>query len=69
MVLLGSVAGVAVALSLEPYVKTLLFQVKASEASAFVIPAITIIAASLLAALPAVHRALRIDPARLLREE
>jgi predicted permease len=69
MVLLGSVAGVVVALSLEPYVKTLLYQVKASEVNAFVIPAITIIAASLLAALPAVHRAIRIDPARLLREE
>jgi predicted permease len=69
MVLLGSVAGVAVALSLEPYVKTLLYQVKASEVNAFVVPSITIIAASLLAALPAVHRAIRIDPARLLREE
>jgi ABC-type lipoprotein release transport system permease subunit len=69
MVLLGSVAGVAAALSLEPYVKTLLYQVKASDVNAFVIPSITIIAAALLAALPAVHRAIRIDPARLLREE
>lgn len=69
MVLLGSAAGAGAGLLLEPFIKSLLYQVKPSDPSAFTVPATIIMAATLLAALPAVVRAIRIDSAALLRAE
>lgn len=69
MVLLGSVAGAGIGLLLEPYVKSLLYQVKPSDLGVLTVPSLTIIAAALLAALPAVIRAIRIDTAAMLRAE
>lgn len=69
MVLLGAAAGLALGLGSARYVAALLYQVKATDLSALTIPSITMLAAALVAALPAVTRALRIDPADVLRSE
>jgi ABC-type antimicrobial peptide transport system permease subunit len=69
MVLIGSAAGLALGLASVRYVESLLFQVKGASLSALVIPSLTIFAVALLAALPSVVRAVRIDPANILRSE
>jgi ABC-type lipoprotein release transport system permease subunit len=43
--------------------------VKATDLTMLALPSVTIFAAALLASLPAVIRAVRIDPARILRSE
>jgi putative ABC transport system permease protein len=69
MVLLGAVAGLGFGMALVRYVAALLYGVKASDASMLVVPTVVLLAAALLAALPAVLRAVRIDPAIMLRAE
>ena len=69
MVLLGSAVGAGAGLLLEPYIKTLLYQVKPFDPGALTLPSIIILIATLLAALPAVIRAIRIDAAAMLRAE
>jgi predicted permease len=69
MVLLGSAIGAGAGLLSEPYIKSLLYQIKPSDPDALTLPLMTIIMATLLAALPAVIRAIRIDAAALLRAE
>lgn len=69
MVLLGAVAGAGVGFLLEPYAKTLLYEVKPSDLRILVLPSLTIALAALLAAVPAVIRALRIDSVAMLRTE
>jgi len=49
------------------YLEALLYQVKATDAPILTTPALAIIAAALLAAAPAVARAVRIDPVAMLR--
>jgi ABC-type uncharacterized transport system permease subunit len=67
--LVGSVAGGVAGLALQPYVKTLLYQVKPSDWHMLVTPILMIAAAFLMASVPAVARALRIDTAAMLRAE
>jgi predicted permease len=69
MVVLGAVAGLAVGMASVRYVSSLLYEVKATELSVLAIPALAIAGAALAAALPAAIRAVRIDPASLLRTE
>jgi putative ABC transport system permease protein len=69
MVGLGAVAGLAVGMTSVRYVSSLLYEVKATEWSVLAIPALAIAGAALAAALPAAIRAVRIDPASLLRTE
>ncbi len=69
MLLLGSACGLGLGLGSARYIATLLYQVKATDAPMLALPAITILAAALLAALPPVLRALRIDPSEMLRAE
>ena len=69
MVLAGAVAGVALGMASVRYIETLFFQVKATDAGALALPSLAILAAALLAALPAVIHAVRIDPAKMLRAE
>jgi putative ABC transport system permease protein len=51
------------------YIQALLYQVKPTDPRMLALPALTILAAALLAALPPVIRAVRIDPAETLRVE
>lgn len=69
MVLLGTVAGFGLGLASARYITTLLYEVKPTDAASLGAPALMILAAALLAALPAVVRAVRIDPVAMLRSE
>ena len=69
MVLVGACVGLALGITSTRYLETLLYQVKPTEAGMLALPGLTILAAALMAALPAVIRATRIDPAGMLRAE
>ena len=68
-VLMGAVAGLALGLASVRYIESLLYQVKATDAGVLAIPCLTILLAVVIAALPAVLRAMRIDPVAMLRVE
>jgi putative ABC transport system permease protein len=69
MVVIGAAAGVALGMASVRYVETLLFGVKGSDPSTVAAATLVLLVAALLAALPAVMRAARIDPAVMLRAE
>jgi ABC-type antimicrobial peptide transport system permease subunit len=69
MVLIGSFAGISVGLASERYIQTMLYQVKPGEFSTLGLPLATLFGALAIAALPPVARAIRLDPARLLRAD
>ena len=69
MVLCGAVAGVVVGMVSACSFEALFYEVKATDATALVTPAVAILIAAMLAAVPAVIRAVRIDPVILLRAE
>jgi predicted permease len=69
MVLAGALAGLALGMASVRYIEKLLYQVKGADLGLLALPSITILAAALLAAAPAVIRAVRIDPATMLRSE
>jgi hypothetical protein len=69
MVLMGAIAGAALGLAAARYIESLLYQVRSTDAGMLALPSLTILLAALLAAVPAVIRAVRIDPARTLRAD
>ena len=69
MLALGALAGVALGMVAIRYIEALLYQVKAGDPATLAVPSVTILAAAVLAALPAVFHALRIDPVAMLRAE
>jgi ABC-type lipoprotein release transport system permease subunit len=50
-------------------IESLFYQVKATDLQILALPSLAILAGALLAALPAVIRAVRIDPVTMLRAE
>jgi putative ABC transport system permease protein len=68
-VLIGAAAGLVLGMASVRYVETLLYGVKGSDPSMLALPTVVLLAAALLSALPAVLRAMRIDPATMLRAE
>jgi hypothetical protein len=69
MVLAGTVAGLALGMGTVRYIESLFFQVKPTDLGVLALPSLTILAAALVAALPAVFHAVRIDPVKMLRAE
>jgi ABC-type antimicrobial peptide transport system permease subunit len=69
MILTGAIAGVALGMGSVKYIESLLYEVRATSMPMLALPAVTILAAALLAALPAVIHAVRIDPVKMLRSE
>jgi putative ABC transport system permease protein len=69
MMLLGAIAGIAIGLGCGRYIQSMLYEVKSTDWSGLGLPALAILAAGLIAALPAVIRAVRINPANILRSE
>lgn len=69
MVALGGCAGVLLGVGASRYVEALLYQVKATDAPMFALPACAILVTALVATLPAVLRALDTDPTEILRVE
>jgi putative ABC transport system permease protein len=68
-VFIGAAAGVVLGIASVRYVQTLLFGVKGTDPAMLIAPALVLLAAALLAALPAVLRAARIDPSIMLRAD
>jgi len=69
MVMTGAAAGLAIGMASVRYIESLLYGVKGTDVSMVALPAVIIAAAALFAALPAVLRAVRVDPATTLRGE
>jgi len=69
MVLAGALAGLALGMASARYIATLFYQVKPTDLDVLALPSLAILAAALLAALPAVIHAVRIDPVTALRAE
>ena len=69
MVLVGAFTGLALGFASAQYIRSLLYQVKPGDPRMLALPALTIIGAAFLAAVPPVIRAVRIDPAQTLRAE
>lgn len=69
MVCLGSAIGMVVGFASARFIESLLFEVKATDLGTVLVPILTLLAAALLAGLPPVIRAVRIDPAQSLRSE
>lgn len=69
MLFLGAGIGLLLGIGCERYVETLLFQVKATDVKMLALPLTTILTGALLASLPPVLRATRIDPSETLRAE
>jgi hypothetical protein len=65
----GAIAGLGLGMASAQYVASLLYQVKATDPGVLALPALVLLATALLAAVPAVIRALRIDPVAMLRAE
>jgi predicted permease len=63
----GAIAGMALGLVSVRYIESLLYQVKATDAGLLAVPCFTILAAVLIAAAPALLRAMRVDPVAMLR--
>ena len=69
MVLTGVLLGVVLGVGSARYIESLLFEVKATDLNVLALPAVAILAVALLAALPPVIRAVRIDPVSMVRPE
>ena len=69
MVFLGAAAGISLGLMSVRFIESLFFRVKATDLAMLAVPSLAILAAAFLSALPAVIRAVRIDPVRMLRTE
>jgi predicted permease len=69
MVVVGAVVGLAAGMASVRYIAALLYGVKATDPSMLMVPAAVLLAVACLAALPAVMRAVQIDPAVMLRAE
>ena len=69
MVLLGAIAGLGLGVASVKYVESLLYQVKLTDLPVLVLPSLTILGVALAATIPAVIRALRVDPVKMLRVE
>ena len=69
MVIGGAAGGVALGIASARYIEALLYQVQPTDLGMLALPSLTVLTAALLAALPAVFHAVRIDPAAMLRAE
>ena len=69
MVVGGAVVGLVAGMASVRYIAALLYGVKATDPSMLMVPAAVLLAVACLAALPAVMRAVQIDPAVMLRAE
>jgi putative ABC transport system permease protein len=68
-ILAGVVAGFAIGAAAIRYVEPMLYQVRGSDFSAMALPCLTIVAVAFVATVPAVIRAVHIDPITMLRME
>jgi ABC-type antimicrobial peptide transport system permease subunit len=69
MMTLGVAVGAVLGLTLEPRIKTLLYQLKPTDLGVLAVPLLAIVGITLLSAIPAVIRGIKIDPVEMLRTE
>jgi ABC-type antimicrobial peptide transport system permease subunit len=69
MIVGGSAAGIALSFAAAKYIASLLYEVHGTSPVSLAAPAMTILTAVTLAALPAIVQAMRIDPVEMLRPE
>lgn len=69
VMVVGAAAGIGAAESSARYVQTLLYGMRAGSPSTLLMPVLTLMFAALLATIPAVVRAIRIDPVTMLRTD
>jgi putative ABC transport system permease protein len=69
MIAIGAIAGFTIGVASQKYLESLLYQVKATDPAMLALPLLTIVVAAFAAALPAIARAVRIDPVQMLRVE
>jgi predicted permease len=69
MAAVGIVAGLAVVFATVRFIASLLYEVKSTDLRMAIIPVLVVTGTALIAALPSVIRAVRIDPASMLRVE
>jgi putative ABC transport system permease protein len=69
MLVLGATVGLGLGIGSERYIGALLYQVNATDFTILAVPAVTVITAAVMASLPPVMRAVRIDPAAMIRAE
>ena len=69
VVLVGTLAGIGVAETSAKYVQTLLYGMRAGAPSTLLLPELVLVFAAFLATIPAVARAIRIDPVTMLRTD
>jgi putative ABC transport system permease protein len=69
VVAVGAVAGVALGMISERYLESLFYQAKPTDVAMVAFPSLCILGAALLAAVIPVIRAVRVDPATMLRAE
>jgi predicted permease len=69
MVVVGGLAGLGLGMASVRSIESLLYRVDPRDLAMLAIPSLTIMAAAMLAALPAVIHAVRIDPVAMLRNE
>jgi predicted permease len=69
MVLAGALGGLALGMAAVRYVESLFYQVKPTDPAMLAIPSLVILVAALMAALPAIIRAVTLDPVTVLRSE
>jgi predicted permease len=69
MVLVGALAGFGVGMLSARYITALLYQVRPSDPAMLAIPSAILVGTALIAALPAVVHAVRIDPVAMLRAD
>jgi ABC-type antimicrobial peptide transport system permease subunit len=69
MVVVGAFVGLGLGMASVRYIETLFYQVKATDLAMLAFPSLTLLVAALLAALPPVIYAVRIDPVSMLRAE
>lgn len=65
----GSAAGLTLGIAFARFMAALFYQVKATDPPMLIVPTLALTAAAIVAAIPAVIRASRIDPASMLRVE
>ncbi|HEX4169291.1 MAG TPA: ABC transporter permease [Bryobacteraceae bacterium] len=69
LVLAGSLIGIVLGFVSVRFIESLLFEIKATDVDVLALPTAMIFGVALLAALPAIVRSVRIDPATMLRLE
>jgi len=68
-VTMGVVAGLVSGLALTRYIQSLLYQVKATDIGMLALPCSIIVAVACVAAVPALLRAIHVDPSTMLRAD